>query len=162
MNKQSTYLVAGVAVLIGLMWLFVQMTTPEGDSQNVHFEKFGDLPCQAGGRVKPLDTVARTYLMIISGRQTFYDEKDKEHPAIEWLMDVMVSRPDDTDQSTSFPRAFYHRVFRIDSEQLINMLGLEPRSGFRYSLMELYAKNDKFMELTAQAPRRKDPKSWTK
>ncbi len=52
-------------------------------------DAYAALPAQDGGRFKPLDTVARTTLMLVSGKQTFVDDKDQRQPAIKWLLDVM-------------------------------------------------------------------------
>src|SRR5205807_3185412 len=41
-----------------------------------------------------------------------------------------------------------HKVFRIDNDQVLNLLGLQPRAGFRYSLNEI---GPKIKELTKQA-----------
>jgi ABC-type transport system involved in cytochrome c biogenesis permease subunit len=129
-----------VAVGFAVVWMLVQMTTPESGSGDFHFGQFGAVPCQANGRVKPIDTVARTYLQIISGKQTFADENDKEHPAVEWLLDTMASGlpSPETGKKGDSP-AYHHRVFRVDSEQVLNMLELKPRSGFRYSYAEIVA-----------------------
>jgi ABC-type transport system involved in cytochrome c biogenesis permease subunit len=93
---------------------------------------FAKLPVMDRGRIKPLDTVARVDLMIISGRQVLRGPEGKEMPAIKWLLDVFTSeRPFDNNAS------YREKVFRIDNDQLLGMLGLELRPGkYRYALNE--------------------------
>jgi ABC-type transport system involved in cytochrome c biogenesis permease subunit len=88
-----------------------------------------------GGRVKPLDTVARVYLRKISAREQFEGADGKMRPAIEWLMDAMAS-------PNGRGPAFEHRVIRIENDQVLTLLGLERREGYRYSLKEVAPKID--------------------
>jgi ABC-type transport system involved in cytochrome c biogenesis permease subunit len=94
------------------------------------------LPVVDGGRVKPLDTVARVYLRKISAREEFVGDDGRMHPAIEWLMDTMASPA-----ATGGP-AWKHKVIRIENEQVQSLLGLDRREGYRYSLEEIAPKID--------------------
>jgi ABC-type transport system involved in cytochrome c biogenesis permease subunit len=156
MNDRTNIVVPLVAVGIAVLSLLMLCFAPPAKTTDLHLEQFGTLPCQANGRVKPLDTVARTYLMVVSGRQAWADEDGKEHPAIEWLADLFVSGPPfyDRKTATEMPLAYKHRVLRIESEQLLNMLELKPRQGFRYSLAELNQKPN-FEELVEKTRKKK-------
>ena len=103
-----------------------------GDTFN--FQGFGELPVQEGGRLQPMDTFARIRLMQVRNTQSFIDVDDKKKPAVKWLLDVMTLEliPKDG-QSPMHQQA----VFRIDNDQVLNFFRLPPRSGFRYSLLEL-------------------------
>ena len=90
-----------------------------------------------------MDTVARMTLMLISGKQTFVDEKDKRQPAIKWLLDVMSVVVDADLQVGS--AAAKHAVFRIQDAELLTRLGLEPRDGF-YAYDEFGAKLDELLK----------------
>ncbi len=92
------------------------------------------LPVVDGGRVKPLDTVARVYLRKISAREEFLGEDGRMHPAIEWLMDAMAS------PAPNGGPAWKHKVIRIDNEQVQSLLGMERREHYRYSLEEIAPK----------------------
>lgn len=50
----------------------------------------GSLPIQDGGRVKPLESVARFALLSIHGRTTFVDRDGERHDAAAWLLDLML------------------------------------------------------------------------
>ncbi|HEY2252338.1 MAG TPA: hypothetical protein VGH74_14795, partial [Planctomycetaceae bacterium] len=104
---------------------------PEG-AMNLY--EAGKIPVIDGGRVKPLDTLARNALQVISNRETFKGEDGKRLPAIRWLLDVI----------SGSAAAELHRVFRVDSLDVLARLGLEPREGFLYSLAEIRKKIDEF------------------
>lgn len=53
-------------------------------------ELAGALPIQDGGRVKPLESVARFALLSIHGRTTFVDRDGARHDAAAWLLDLML------------------------------------------------------------------------
>jgi ABC-type transport system involved in cytochrome c biogenesis permease subunit len=114
---------------------------------------FAHLPVVADGRMKPLDTVARTSLMIISDKQTFKDEKDNTQPAIQWLIDVYGS-----DDPFGGPGA-KHRVFRIVDLELLSLLELPQRPlSWRYSLSEMQARYDRLERELNRVQATKDEK----
>ncbi len=93
---------------------------------------FGRLPVVDRGRMKPIDTLARNSLMVISGgRTTYKDSEDKPQPAIRWLLDTMTSR------LLKNERADENKVFRIDNDQVLSLLKLPRREGLKYSLKEI-------------------------
>ncbi|HUQ71300.1 MAG TPA: cytochrome c biogenesis protein CcsA [Planctomycetaceae bacterium] len=130
-------LTAGVAALV---LVAVTAMPPRTGDREKEFDlyAFGKLPLIAEGRAKPLDTLARTSLMAVSGKQTFQDANKKSQPAIKWLLDVMA-RPE---------QAFTHRAFKIENLEVQKLVGLEKRERFRYSPEEFLPK---LSELTKQA-----------
>jgi ABC-type transport system involved in cytochrome c biogenesis permease subunit len=115
---------------------------PHAPSDEMRLEEFGRLPVVYEGRVKPLDTVARNVLRIVSDKQTFIDDTGETpkrgQPAIKWLLDAIV-KPD---------MAFRHKVFRIVNPALLESLGLKRREGLRYSPNEFW---DQVGQLERQA-----------
>src|SRR5207244_1142009 len=116
------------------------MIAPEEPRDKMHLQAFGQLPVSDGGRFKPIDTYARVNLMLISNRQYFVDEEGKSQPAVKWLLDAMVSRAAKDETAP----ALQHKVFRIENDQVLALLGLEERPGLRYALTEF---RDKIEEL---------------
>lgn len=117
------WIVAGIAGLYLLSGaVFATMTRGP-----MRLSDAGALPVVHRGREQPLDTTARISLMIISGRQTTRDEKNNTVPAIKWLLDLMSKNP----------AAAEYKVFRIENDQVLALLGLEPRPGFRYAVSEI-------------------------
>lgn len=95
---------------------------------------FGNLPVQTGGRIKPLDTLARNSLYAISHKAAFVEEigegddlVEKKQPATRWFADMLFNEQ----------RAAEHKVFRIVNDHVLGSLGLEPRKGFRYAYTEI-------------------------
>jgi ABC-type transport system involved in cytochrome c biogenesis permease subunit len=121
---------AAVAAALASVY-FLRAAAPPRDGE-MHLRAAGMIPVVDGGRVKPLDTLARTSLLIISGRQTYKDEDGVEQPAIRWLLDVMSAG-----EPGEGPAA-KHKIFRIENDQVLRLLDLENRPQFyRYSLNEI-------------------------
>ncbi len=91
-------------------------------SYDYNFEVFSRIPILDQGRVKPLDTFARTYLEIISGRDSLSDME-----AIEWLAEVILDPG----------RAYKREIFNIPNPKVVDALALERRKGHRYSYKEV-------------------------
>ncbi len=120
--------VLGIAV-VSLLSAVGRMNPP---TEPYNLREFAQIPALDGGRVKPLDTVARVNLRLISQRESFTDLNDKEQPAIKWYLDVVAG-------GSLFDGgvASKYRVFRIENDQLLSELSLQPRSGLRYSFEEI-------------------------
>ncbi len=110
------------------LYLIFTMVPPRQASTQMQWEELGGIPVQDGGRIKPFDSMARTTLMLVSGKQEYTDENDKTQPAVKWVMDVF----------TQNPSAERSKVFRIENDQVLSLLGLQPRSAthFRYAYDE--------------------------
>jgi ABC-type transport system involved in cytochrome c biogenesis permease subunit len=124
-----------VVVAGAAFYLLVAVTPPADPPDGLHLHEFGKVPVTDGGRVKPIDSAARNDLMLISGRQVFYDDARAERPAVAWMLDAMTSNG----KVPGFknPAVFEHKVFRIENDQVLSLLDLEPRPGsYRYSLNE--------------------------
>ncbi len=134
-------LICGIAAFtlcaVGVLMMFSRAASPKVKDGDFDLEAFGSIPVVADGRTKPLDTVARSSLLVISsGKQTFNDHNDKSQPAIRWLLDVMAK-----------PEAcFKHKVFRIENPEVQQLLGLEWRERFRYAPEEFLPKLEKLTE----------------
>lgn len=145
----------GFAIVVGTLtlgYLGSKMRLPEDNPAGMHVRAFGALPLTDGGRIKPYDTLARTNLQFLSGRQEvkLHDKSGKatgeKIPAIHWMLDAITGRQESLD----------YRVFRIENLDLIDTLGLQPRPGsFRYSYAEILNKKDelgKQLELAGRIP----------
>jgi ABC-type transport system involved in cytochrome c biogenesis permease subunit len=119
-----------LVVAFSLLWLGLAARAPKPSEEGFDFSVFGKTPVVHGGRVLPIDTVARNYLHKVSERESYRDPAGKRQPAIRWLLDMLVAETDPA------RRAGANRVVRITHPQLLHQLGLEPRDGFRYGLAE--------------------------
>ena len=91
---------------------------------------FGHLPALVNGRVKPLDTVARTSLLMIQGRQRVSTPDGGTLIPGEWLLDVFY-RPE---------RADTYQTFEIVHPDLLSVLNLTPSDGAggkRFSMRQI-------------------------
>jgi ABC-type transport system involved in cytochrome c biogenesis permease subunit len=128
----------------GLLYVVMAMLPhSSGSDDAMHLDDFARVPIADHGRIKPIDTLARNTLMIISGEQSYRDKKDNRHSAVEWLLDV-VTAPLDADRRP---------VFTITNEQLINLLKLKPRPNFRFCVADLGAMFNRLIEIAPQLNR---------
>jgi ABC-type transport system involved in cytochrome c biogenesis permease subunit len=90
---------------------------PPGPVRGFDVDGFGHLPVLEGGRVKPLDSVARNALLVLRSRQTLRFQ-DRTIAAGEWLLDLMF-RPQVADTQP---------VFAIDDPEVLGLVGLHQTS----------------------------------
>ena len=91
---------------------------------------FGRLPTLVNGRLKPLDTVARTTLLMLQGRQRVTAPDGANLAPAEWLLDVLY-RPE---------RADTYQVFEIVHPEVLSLAGLgtgDGAGGKRFSLAQM-------------------------
>ncbi|MGL4421085.1 MAG: cytochrome c biogenesis protein ResB, partial [Gemmataceae bacterium] len=128
-----TWIIPVVTLLLVILTL-AAMAMPRNNSA-LDLRELARLPVVEGGRVKPLDTVARVNLRIITHREEYISNADeKKHAAIEWLMETMSGSPGSRGPS------WKHRIFRIEHDRLLKLMELKPREGLRYSLDEMEPK----------------------
>ncbi len=141
-GKVFPWLVVGATGL----FLIYTMMPPNTASGKMNIEEFGSIPVVHEGRIKPLDSVARNTMMILSNRQEYKDENGTMQPALKWLMDAMA-------QKESARRA---KIFRIDNDQVVAQLELEQRPMFwRYSFDELSGKFELILDHATAAKKTK-------
>ena len=91
---------------------------------------FGRLPTLVNGRIKPLDTVARTSLLVLQGRQRITASDGRTVSPTEWLLD-MLYRPD---LANNLP------TFEIVHPDVLTLFNLTPGEGVgkkRFSFVQL-------------------------
>ncbi len=143
-------IINGVVVLFAV-WFFQSGVRPPKESEtDFQVTAFGQLPVKYEGREKPIDTLARNFLTILSDKQSVYHEGERVS-ATQWFLDNISGRPEALD----------YQVFRVENMDVLSSLGLEERKRFRYSFREIlprignldaasrsaYAKNEKQRDL---------------
>ncbi|OIO59852.1 MAG: hypothetical protein COZ46_00255 [Verrucomicrobia bacterium CG_4_10_14_3_um_filter_43_23] len=88
---------------------------------------FSQIPVQHGGRIKPLDTLARNTLLVLSKKQSAQLPNGQELPAAIWLAEVFM-RPE---------VANTYKVFRIDNPEVLGLFGWKEADGKYFSYKEL-------------------------
>ena len=125
------------------------------------------VPVIDGGRLKPLDTVARVALRVITETEDVWVPDANYQPggknalneffapqtmgkkkisAIQWFLDVAGSDPKDPNDA-----AMNYDVFRIHNDEVYTMLGLKRREGYRYSIAEVAPGFEKLEEQAKKA-----------
>jgi len=79
-----------------------------------------------GGRVKPLDTVARNSLLIIHGKQELRLESGRRLGAMQWLTDVLFNAP----VADQYP------VFVVQNADVLGLFGWEQTDRKYFSFAE--------------------------
>ncbi|WP_372845657.1 cytochrome c biogenesis protein [Pontiella sp.] len=118
-------IVSNAIVVLFALWFFQNGVRPEKKA-DFHYDDFAHLPVKYEGRKKPIDTLARNMLTILSGKQSVRTQAGRRS-AVEWFLDAVSGRPE----------AFDYQVVRIENLDVLTNLGLEERKGFRYSYNEL-------------------------
>ncbi len=102
----------------------------------INSAKFARLSVADQGRIKPVDTFARSLLLRFSGRTNVAIE-DHKLSANEWLT-RLIFWPESVNAAN---------VFLINHPEVLDAFGLEPNAGRRYSFEELQAVANKINEL---------------
>lgn len=91
-------------------------------------DRFAQLPVLEGGRLKPIDSLARNSLLLIHGKQTIRKENKKQ--AIEWFMDLVFY----PEKAAAYPS------FRIDNDQVLGLIGKkqDKQKYFSFNTLEPY------------------------
>ena len=139
------------AVLVGFAAMYLTaMMVPRGSRGDFDLNAAGQIPVVDGGRVKPLDTVARKDLRLITHRESFTDATGVSQPAIRWFFDTASGSASDPGISSK------HQIFRIENDQVLALLNLKPREGWRYSLEEIRGRYKEFEDAAQRALKRPD------
>jgi ABC-type transport system involved in cytochrome c biogenesis permease subunit len=131
MKKLIYSIVFGLAALI-----LVEGFRSTSVQSKFDVESFSELPVQVGGRIKPLDSVARNTLLILSARQKVVTPEGVSLSPIEWFMDLTM-RPELADT---------YRVFKIEFPDDLGLAGLAQQGQRYYSYNDLLPFFDEIRE----------------
>ncbi|MCB1120031.1 MAG: cytochrome c biogenesis protein CcsA [Verrucomicrobiae bacterium] len=96
---------------------------------------------QDKGRLKPLDTYARSQLLLYHGKQTIDKQK-----AIDWLLELLIAQD----------KAYERKVFTVREKDAIQALGIGIDPDHRYSFETLFKalseRMDSLRQLSQKAP----------
>ena len=131
---------AGLAALaLGLLAAVSPLAKP-GPRAEFPVAEFARLPVLEGGRVKPVDSFARSSLLLIHGRQTLLVD-GRPLSATEWLLDA-AWRPETADT---------YKSFVIDEPDLLGLLGIERGKTRRFAYWQVETKRAELREQAARA-----------
>ena len=146
MKLLEKYLPWGSAILALLIALI--MALPTGKARGFDVGGFGNLPILEGGRVKPLDSLARNSLLVIHSRQGFRYEGRTIGPD-EWILDVLF-RPAVADQQP---------IFVIDDTEVLGLIGAQQKQARNYFSLADMAPHLEEIEKQASLAQGKKPQT---
>ena len=118
-------IILGVLILLGVYFSFLpnRFATssiidfvkgePEAPTESFDLEGFSRIPVLRGGRVKPIDSVARNTLLVLRNKRTALDGDGNKVPAINWFAEVLFN-PEAADNL---------KTFLVDHDQVLGLLG---------------------------------------
>ena len=113
--------------VLALLWLASSWLPPKPAADDVDLASFGRIPVLVGGRIKPLDTVARNSLLIIHGKETVRSADEKVINGMRWLADVFFH----AQVADEYP------VFVIQNAEVLGLFGWEQSDRKYFSFVEL-------------------------
>ncbi len=116
-----------LVLILAAAWVLTSWLPPRITDDAVDLVTLGKIPVLVGGRVKPLDTVARNSLLIIHGKETFRLANGEQIGAVQWLADVLF-KPALADE---------YPVFVIQNSEVLGLFGWEQSDRKYFSFTEL-------------------------
>ncbi len=123
--KNYTRFIPWAAALFALL-LAVFAAMPQGKVRGFDLDGFGSLPVLEGGRVKPLDSVARNSLLMIRSQQSF-SHQGRTVSANEWVLDALF-RPE---------VAVAQPIFVINDPDVLGLIGKKQTTDRYFSFKDL-------------------------
>jgi ABC-type transport system involved in cytochrome c biogenesis permease subunit len=114
-------------LIVATLWLALSLLPPKKAAKEIDLVQFGKIPVLVGGRIKPLDTVARNSLLIIRSKETLRLDDGRELSAIKWLAD-MLFKASVADQYPSFV---------IQNAEVLGLFGWQQSDRKYFSAAEL-------------------------
>lgn len=140
-------------VALALLYTVKEAIPPRAPEKGPDYHAFGQIPVVSGGRIKPLDTVARNALLEVNGRATVREEATEMTAAVEmhhneWLAEVLFDAPS----------ASKRRVVLIENDEVKALFNRQGEAGEkRFSLSDVTPATEKLQELAkAIEPKPKD------
>lgn len=115
-----------IILVLAAGWIAADWLPPKTAKVDVDLAKFGKVPVLVGGRLKPLDTVARNSLLIIHGKQELRLEGGKRLSAMQWLTDVLFNAR----VADRYP------VFVVQNPDVLGLFGWEQSDRKYFSFAE--------------------------
>jgi ABC-type transport system involved in cytochrome c biogenesis permease subunit len=116
-----------LVLILAAAWVVASWLPPKTSEDAGDLVTLGKIPVLVGGRVKPLDTVARNSLLIIHGKESLRLPNGKQLRAMQWLADVLF-KPALADE---------YPVFVIQNSEVLGLFGWEQSDRKYFSFTEL-------------------------
>lgn len=107
-----------IVLALGALYLASTLVEPKNKA-GYNLTDFGRVPVLVGGRIKPLDTVARTSILSIRGSQYIATPDGKSITPDAWLADVFFNPA----------KADTYKIFLIENHEVVDLLKLNLEDG---------------------------------
>ena len=141
-------------VIIGVFALYaLAKVYPHHETyREFDLNKFGAMPVLDGGRIRPLDSIARQHMLYMSGKSEFEHPVDgSTQPAILWLLEAVATNDPYSGVAAEA------QVFRIDNEETHQL----PRSDRASRIALLVERNRQGIRQVRGCPPRGSDR-WTR
>lgn len=124
-----------IFLAIVTLWVLSSLRPPKNPTE-INTRDFARLPVLLGGRIQPMDSMARNSLLTMSGKQYIRLENKTKITAREWLMDTFMN----PEKADTYP------IFRVQHPDVIALIDDKERRLPVYSLDEIRPNLDKIEE----------------
>lgn len=107
-----------LVLALGALYLASTLRAPRGQTE-FDLPGLGRVPVLLNGRIKPLDTVARTSILTLRGNQSIRTPDGSYLTPIQWLADVLFAPA----------KADTYKVFLIENHEVLDLLRLRVEDG---------------------------------
>ncbi len=116
-----------IVLVLAAFWIGASFVSAKKSHADLDLAGFGKIPVLVGGRVKPLDTVARNSLLIIRTKETLRLDNGLQISAIKWLADTLFNAP----VADQYP------AFVIQNADVLGLFGWQQRDRKYFSFAQL-------------------------
>lgn len=132
----------GLPIVVGIVGLLIAFSgllrpLPQSD---LNTTGFAQLPVSSGGRIKPMDTAARSMLMVAGGKQSAQSE-DGQISAVRFMIDL-IAKPE---KITSVP------LVRVDHPDVLALIEKDPSQSGRIPLRDIEPHWQKIAQQASQS-----------
>jgi ABC-type transport system involved in cytochrome c biogenesis permease subunit len=138
-RPKGPLLIPALCLLVGLL-IVARGAKPPAYGSAFDVRSFAELPVQSGGRILPLDSVARNSLRLLSGRQSVRLPDGGQVSAIAWMMELSFN-PIAADKMP---------VFRIDNPQVLGLFGWQQGERKYFSFDDLRPHFQTILDMSRQ------------
>jgi ABC-type transport system involved in cytochrome c biogenesis permease subunit len=107
-----------IVLALGAVYLASTLLEPRAKT-DFNLNDFGRVPVLVNGRIKPLDTVARTSILTIRGNQSIKTPSGEYLTPIQWLGDVLFNPA----------KADTYKIFLIENHEVLDLMKLSIEDG---------------------------------
>ena len=116
-----------IVFVLAAFWIGASFVLAKKSHNDLDLAGFGKIPVLVGGRVKPLDTVARNSLLIIRTKETLRLDDGQQISAIRWLADTLFNAP----VADQYP------AFVIQNAEVLGLFGWQQSDRKYFSFTQL-------------------------